>query len=473
MILKLENLGIISSAEMRVDGLTVITGENNTGKSTIGRSLYAACRCCASLNKNYIVDLNKKTLEVVSGAVRDFLLSNRNRAIPEETFEKYAGKYLYGGLLEEAKRDPNLIIDEARKSIEEMAKQGERAISAEYSSKKQKDLTLLKNDVDKANKQLDDFQKYLATKDLFSHYAYQYIEKELSTEFFGSFVTKGKENNRTSVVFSPDDNGMPFFEFSQQGAVHFHLSSADQFVSNVFLIDDAEQVVDLLADGDSSSSYRGSSRMFFDTNAFFSLGQSEQWDQDSVTVLNHKSQLVRDLIESENNLLPDSNSGTETLRFLEALRKIEPSFIEKGKKKYQTSDGKLDIRSMATGSKTFALLYFMLKNGLINKRTVLILDEPEVHLHPKWQNDLSGFLVSLVKDLGVTVLLTTHSLQFCLGLYKQAQHSSIMNKCNFYQGKLANSVPLFENKNNSMKDLFDPLVEPFLVINSMEESNKE
>ena len=41
MEIKLENFGKIKSAEVKLDGLTLIAGKNDTGKSTIGKSLFA------------------------------------------------------------------------------------------------------------------------------------------------------------------------------------------------------------------------------------------------------------------------------------------------------------------------------------------------------------------------------------------------------------------------------------------------
>ena len=40
MKLKLENVGKISSANIDLNGITVIAGENNTGKSTIGKCFF-------------------------------------------------------------------------------------------------------------------------------------------------------------------------------------------------------------------------------------------------------------------------------------------------------------------------------------------------------------------------------------------------------------------------------------------------
>ncbi|MDQ7089612.1 MAG: hypothetical protein Q9M50_03075 [Methylococcales bacterium] len=56
MRLKLENIGMISHADIRLDGLTIIAGENDTGKSTVGKLIFslinALNRCEGDFNKN-------------------------------------------------------------------------------------------------------------------------------------------------------------------------------------------------------------------------------------------------------------------------------------------------------------------------------------------------------------------------------------------------------------------------------------
>ena len=40
MIFSINNIGIIKRADVKVDGLTVISGTNNSGKTTVGKALY-------------------------------------------------------------------------------------------------------------------------------------------------------------------------------------------------------------------------------------------------------------------------------------------------------------------------------------------------------------------------------------------------------------------------------------------------
>lgn len=41
MRLKIQNIGKISTADIEINGITIVAGENNTGKSTVGKTLYA------------------------------------------------------------------------------------------------------------------------------------------------------------------------------------------------------------------------------------------------------------------------------------------------------------------------------------------------------------------------------------------------------------------------------------------------
>ena len=50
MKLVIENLAKIKHADIQIDGITDIAGNNNTGKSTIGKTLYSAFTSLYDLN---------------------------------------------------------------------------------------------------------------------------------------------------------------------------------------------------------------------------------------------------------------------------------------------------------------------------------------------------------------------------------------------------------------------------------------
>lgn len=56
MQIKLENIGIVKNSSIELNGLTVITGKNNSGKSTVGKTLYALFDAVSNISEKYEKD---------------------------------------------------------------------------------------------------------------------------------------------------------------------------------------------------------------------------------------------------------------------------------------------------------------------------------------------------------------------------------------------------------------------------------
>ncbi len=61
----LENVGIIKHAEIALNGLTVIAGENDTGKSTVGKLMFAIVKTLSSFEQDLNADKKKKIRETI------------------------------------------------------------------------------------------------------------------------------------------------------------------------------------------------------------------------------------------------------------------------------------------------------------------------------------------------------------------------------------------------------------------------
>ena len=62
-------------------------------------------------------------------------------------------------------------------------------------------------------------------------------------------------------------------------------------------------------------------------------------------------------------------------------------------------DGDLKMVNLSTGMKNFAILKRLLQNGNIDENGIIILDEPEIHLHPEWQLKFAEILCCFKKSL--------------------------------------------------------------------------
>lgn len=127
---------------------------------------------------------------------------------------------------------------------------------------------------------------------------------------------------------------------------------------------------------------------------------------------------------------------------------------------YVVNGSKLNLTNLATGSKMFSVIKLLLELGEIDKNTMLILDEPEAHLHPEWQNKFAEIIVLLVKELNVNILLTTHSSNFVLALDAYMRKYQIESVTNFYQTEpLESGMVEYKCVNDSINAIYQDFLE--------------
>lgn len=59
MKLKIRDFAKLSQADILIDGITVIAGENNTGKSTIGKILFSLFNTISGIDEKIVTFKNK------------------------------------------------------------------------------------------------------------------------------------------------------------------------------------------------------------------------------------------------------------------------------------------------------------------------------------------------------------------------------------------------------------------------------
>lgn len=119
---------------------------------------------------------------------------------------------------------------------------------------------------------------------------------------------------------------------------------------------------------------------------------------------------------------------------------------------------KFPITSVASGIQNFAILDVLTRNEQIQPGTVLIIDEPEVHLHPQWEYDYARLIAEYVKR-GVKVVVTTHSLYMVKALKEFTK--DIPEKVNYYlTNKDDNNYVYYENVTLETYKIFKKFSDP-------------
>ena len=129
---------------------------------------------------------------------------------------------------------------------------------------------------------------------------------------------------------------------------------------------------------------------------------------------------------------------------------------------YRREDGKLNIRlsDCATGIKSFSVLDILYERGVLDNRTLLVVDEPEVHLHPQWIFEYAKILVRLNRKLGVRLLITTHSPDM-LNALKHVADVDQVSDLQFYLAEQVSDSQPFDFNYRSLGREVEPIFERF------------
>ena len=140
---------------------------------------------------------------------------------------------------------------------------------------------------------------------------------------------------------------------------------------------------------------------------------------------------------------------------------MDDSITVNGMLKYRRDDGLvIDLLDSATGIKSFSLLQTLLRNGVISENTMLIIDEPEAHLHPQWIVEYARIVIMLYKKLGTKFLIASHSTDFVSAIKYIAEKQKIQKSLSFYLAEEDKNKPFSYNYKSIGTDI-EPIFESF------------
>ena len=127
-------------------------------------------------------------------------------------------------------------------------------------------------------------------------------------------------------------------------------------------------------------------------------------------------------------------------------------------------DKDLDLNGLSSGIKNFMILRTLLENGAITSNGIVILDEPEINLHPEWQIVLAEILVLLHKEFDLNILLNTHSPYFLNAIETYSKKYNVMKACRYYLSRNKNDVAVVEDVTCNIEKIYELLATPLQVL---------
>ena len=439
MELFLNNVGIIKEANILLDGLTIITGKNSSGKTTIGKVMYSLLSAGSNLEKafeeskrTYICSQLSKiesTLRIRRSRIRRFNREGKYTSDLDEImtilsmhdFRRFDTGHLVEFLVATQKTISELTPEIYKKYIMdsyiEYGFENDSFLNALYENFYEWKKEVL--DICTTTMDLVDDEKafYNFLKDRTSAFLNHEFNGQIKPVKHRKYVSKIELQNQREYIVKARVKSEKHVSFLEESSFVYPFDRCI-FIDNPFVIDKLQEYGSLY-----HSAYRN-----FDECDSKSIITSED-------IKDHDEILSELLINSEKkNYFDDLELQNKYRSIFEKINDIVPGeFAQTSDGYFYVEDGTpLSVRNLATGSKMFFIIKKLLLNGLIDSNTMLILDEPESHLHPEWINKFAEILVLLVENVKVNVLLTTHSPNLMLALNVYAQKMQLTDKSHFY-----------------------------------------
>jgi hypothetical protein len=413
MKLTLKNIGKIGTASVEINGITVIAGENNTGKSTIGRALFAVfnsfCNVQTQIEAERIASienlLNRMYMNVGIRFTR-----TANTADIARTIVSHIDEYRQSEL-------PDM-----QKSIIALLSQYIDVKVESFDDNTAADTVLRIKDV--LNVSDVDFLKSVLERNLDAEFNEQVCnifsedDGEIQLQIKDSILTVSVENEGSVDIQNPDN---------------ISLHTEVVYIDDPFVLDDLRMFYWRMSGASSDHQYLLRRKL--------SLSDSETNVFDEI--------IAKDKLNSIYEKISSVCSG-DVIR----SRKSMTGYQKKG------SDKVLNVRNLSTGLKTFVILKMLLTSGAIEPNGTIILDEPEIHLHPEWQLLFAELIVLIQKEFGVHILLNTHSPYFLNAIEVYTAKYGVADKCKYYLAFSENDISNIEDVTDNIEAIYSKLARP-------------
>ena len=438
----ISDFGPIEYANIDIAKINIVAGKNSTGKSTASKLLYCFLRANSSDRQNYAIESIRR---------RIFRLVDKLTDLPSfpEDFE-IPPSFRFPGFIFEFPRD-DFDVDEYIKDFLSLS-DSVKKLKSKKSSMDFKTLSRY-NAVFKEFETLENLIK---------------IIDEDSESLFNSLMEKLIESE-FSIENDEDDNGITSNIEDNEFAIDYliNLLNNNEKLKDFLSSDDLKRICDILGEDISETDLEKSKlsensnrfallaidsdntnyRVDFESfsyeysnwlkiNDVFYLDSFSLFDNHSMSPneIEHVRQLRHILFGKKSKELFDKIVNEKIIDIEKKIQKIIKgnfTYSMNGLKfNYQKSN--LEMKNTASGIKQIGIVQMLLASRKLAPNSFLIIDEPEVNLHPEWQVKFAEILVLLSKELNINIYINSHSPLFIEAIDAWTERYDMENDINYY-----------------------------------------
>jgi predicted ATPase len=436
MKIKINNLGPINEANINFSDITVVGGHNASGKSSLAKFLFSFLKA-NSYNRQEIA---------------------------------------YDSFLDDAVLTANGMSSRIRKIGIKDNKILSKFSATRFTRKKFKSILNL---IDEWNTMVSEYYSLVDEEDI-SHISmisdlthYTEVIEENSDEFYNDLI-----NNLLSAEFPESD-----FEFTGLISSDFDkFNSLSQDVIKKLFDDEIIPEDGFFA---ASLNYFPSETYKFDVFGGTILNDVFYIDSISLLDVFDQSRFLQDenkdhISYLKDSLIDNSKKGMkiydekiyrDIIDLEDDINKIvNGEFVyENGEFNFVSSKNIISsIQNTASGIKQIGIVQLLLANRELKDNCVLIIDEPEVNLHPEWQMKFAEILVLLSKKLNVSLYINTHSPLFVEAIYTFSDYYDVADKTRYHLAEFSETkegaIDIYEVDREDLSKIYDNLGNPYLAL---------
>ena len=389
-------MGNIDKATVEIKPLTIIAGENSTGKTFITKSLYTILD---SVYKNHFLNEFLKVHLQLEDSITRFYDSINPVAKDSDFYTKYKeiNNTIVDILYELSKckfKEQNKLLQKHNNLLKLLEMVISNYTKDRLSLKKFQKYDIELNEI---RNNLENFLYVINNRidviiDNIANSLEEGFKKNFQITNLNSLIQQGKSKK---LKLKLDNLGN--IDIENNESIQFSLSQ-----DGIEEIQDVENIV------------------FFDSPIFIKIRKALQncrfdrigMPKDEDKYLKGYPQYLDKLYNFIDKEYIDKSEFNLISQEIQEIIKGSFSVSKSGDIQYtDKSNNVMPLSLTAMGISNIGLIDLLLRNNVINKGSFLIMDEPEVHLHPEWQVILANILYKIAKQ-GANVIIATHSLDF-------------------------------------------------------------
>lgn len=442
MKIQLKNIGPISEADIELSGLTVIGGLNNSGKSTVGKALFLIIKAFIAKEQEFTYERRGEISEITSELTSE-MRATVGSAIGYATVSMSIDRAL------NSLGTQRLTLEEATIFISDLERRIIDSVSRNLYMRTHGRGNSLNpsSDFEIDPKITATVSKYLARiKSIISASVddttmYQTAFGRMINSVFQGEIVNKRFRSRQGVISLTDKNHCDIIKAVIKGKrivasidpnTTFEVFTDATFIESPFVLNNKSLIGSRFYNGHNDLEFIDypSQDLIQKLNLAIRKAQSNSFEND-----------VSNKIEGtiDGKVYFDSNTDDFLYRFGNSIS--------------------IKIANTASGIKVLGILQMLANGGIFAPNSLLIIDEPEVHLHPEWQLIYAEIVAILVKN-NVYCLVSSHSPYFIKALTHFSTKLGIQELTKFYLSNRTDEGVFFEDVSNDLEPIYKLLALP-------------